>query len=190
MALANLFMDRGADISKTDNSGNNALHLSIERGLKAIALKILTKCPHLVSSSNITGNTPLHFAAAIGDVSLCEKLLLCERKVTATNINGETPLHAATLIPNNLDTLKILIERGMYTPRGHLSRDVYPGVRSGSCPLFNFIYISNSPVLGRGIFRCCRLFGLRIVFCRDTTIKTIYWASLLYKRILRPYLPL
>ena len=134
MALANLFMDRGADMSKTDNSGNNALHLSIERGLKVVALKVLAKCPDLVSSHNINGNTPLHFAAAIGDVSLCEKLLLCERKVTATNINGETSLHIATLVPNNLDTLKILIERGMCTPRGHLSRDVYPGVRSGSCP--------------------------------------------------------
>ena len=125
LALANLFMDRGADISKTDNSGNNALHLSIERGLKVVALKILTKRPDLVSSHNINGNTPLHFAAAIGDVSLCEKLLLCERKVTATNINGETPLHAATLVPNNLNALKILIERGMYTHRRCFSFTVH-----------------------------------------------------------------
>ena len=127
LALVNLFMDRGADISKTDNSGNNALHLSIERGLKVIALKILTKCPELVSSHNINGNTPLHFAAALGDVSLCEKVLLCERKVTATNANGETPLHIATLISKNLDTLKILIEQGLYTPRAVLlNLDKFP----------------------------------------------------------------
>ena len=104
-------MDRGADISKTDNIGNNALHLSIERGLKAIAIKILTKCPYLVSSTNNIGNTPLHFAALLGDASLCEKVLLCENIVTMTNINGETPLHIASLM-NHFEALKILVEKG------------------------------------------------------------------------------
>ena len=111
LGLANLFMDRGADVSKKDNSGNNALHLSIERGLKSIAIKILTQFPSLVSSTDNTGNTPLHFAVLFGDASLCEKVLLCGNIVTSTNINGETPLHIASLM-NHLDSLKILVEKG------------------------------------------------------------------------------
>ena len=98
-------------MSKTDNIGNNALHLSIERNFKTIAIKILTRCPYLVSTANNIGYTPLHFAALLGDVSLCEKVLSCEKVVTMTNINGETPLHIASLM-NHIEALKILIEKG------------------------------------------------------------------------------
>ena len=110
--MASILTDRGASLDKVDSSGNNSLHLAVEKGLCGMAVKILMRCPFLVYSQNNAGSTALHFAAVCGNAQLCEKLVSCEGKVIVKNLNGETPLHLASL-QNHVDILKVLLEKGM-----------------------------------------------------------------------------
>ncbi|KAF4047269.1 Ion transport protein [Phytophthora infestans] len=63
----------------------------------AITLQDLLKiCGHpLVLSKDAAGNTPLHYAAEGGHLTLCKLLLTNGANINAQNKSGETPLHFA-----------------------------------------------------------------------------------------------
>uniref|UniRef100_K3W6X9 Ion transport domain-containing protein n=1 Tax=Globisporangium ultimum (strain ATCC 200006 / CBS 805.95 / DAOM BR144) TaxID=431595 RepID=K3W6X9_GLOUD len=63
----------------------------------AIALQDLLRiCGHpLVLCKDASGNTPLHYAAEGGYLSLCQLLIEHGAKINAQNKSGETPLHFA-----------------------------------------------------------------------------------------------
>lgn len=53
---------------------------------------LLTICGHpLALSKDASGNTPLHYAAEAGYLSLCELLVTNGAKINAQNKSGETP---------------------------------------------------------------------------------------------------
>ncbi|WP_406723117.1 ankyrin repeat domain-containing protein [Wolbachia endosymbiont (group B) of Campaea margaritaria] len=64
-----------------------------------------------VNEQNKYNNTPLHYAAGYGSLSVIEKLIEEGADVNAKNNNGSTPLHLATK-NDHLDVLEKLIEKG------------------------------------------------------------------------------
>lgn len=64
-----------------------------------------------VNAKNRLGNTPLHYASALGAVRHIRALINAGADIEARNHDGQTPLHSAAAhgSPNNI---RILLERG------------------------------------------------------------------------------
>ena len=64
-----------------------------------------------VAARDISGTTPLHYAAASGDAHLVRRLILLGAEVDAANNGGMTPLLMAAM-NNHADVLEILLHEG------------------------------------------------------------------------------
>ncbi|MBN1973416.1 MAG: ankyrin repeat domain-containing protein [Sedimentisphaerales bacterium] len=64
-----------------------------------------------VNIKNISGNTPLHYAASQGEKNITELLISKGTNLHIQNIDGQTPLHSAVYYGYK-DIIKLLIEKG------------------------------------------------------------------------------
>lgn len=83
-----------------DSHGNLALHIAAEKGFGPVVRQLLDAIPEHGHSPNNKGVTPLHFAAATGDMDSMKMLLDAvggerDRVVKAEDKRGWSPLHYA-----------------------------------------------------------------------------------------------
>ncbi|XP_062085422.1 uncharacterized protein LOC133791514 isoform X1 [Humulus lupulus] len=88
--------------TKITKSGDTALHVAVsdcqEEVIKALVRQVVLKSIAVLSIQNDRGNTPLHFAASIGNVTMCFCLAEADRSLVGVrNKDGETPLFLAAL---------------------------------------------------------------------------------------------
>lgn len=91
--------------SKITRSGDTALHIAVsdcqEDVVAALVRLVVSKHPRpkaVLGIQNDRGNTPLHFAAAMGNVRMCQSMALVDPSlVGARNKDSETPLFMAAL---------------------------------------------------------------------------------------------
>ncbi|PON63719.1 Transmembrane protein [Parasponia andersonii] len=89
-----------AQVARITRSGDTALHRAVSDSETKIALELLefVQPEALKNMSNEQGNTPLHLAAALGNLEICKKVLSKNvRVIGARNRDGETPLFIAAL---------------------------------------------------------------------------------------------
>ena len=89
-------------LEKTTRSGDTALHMAVRYHQEKVVQKMvkLVRTPEqyegVLKSQNVQRNTPLHLAASIGNVSMCECFTRkCQNLLDICNEDGETPLFLA-----------------------------------------------------------------------------------------------
>ncbi|KAF1814369.1 putative proteasome regulatory particle subunit [Eremomyces bilateralis CBS 781.70] len=89
-----LLLQRGADVTMTNNNGQTALHFTASKNNLDIAKRLIA---HKASArtKDKRGQLPLHRAAAIGSLPMIKLLLSSRSPVNATDVDGLTALHHA-----------------------------------------------------------------------------------------------
>lgn len=111
--MIEFLVSKGASLLATDSFGYTALHFATNpsgslEGLKAV-LKL--ESSNINSVENEQKNTPLHFAAANGNVAKIKALLDAGADMKAINNIGNTPLLSACY-KDNVDAVALLISCG------------------------------------------------------------------------------
>jgi len=109
-ALVRLVIDRGADVSASDEAGQAPLHLALQEGHEATAQLLISRGADLTAASK-RGHTPLHLAALKGYEAIAQLLIDRGADPTAADIRGRTPLHFAVQEGHEA-TAQLLIRRG------------------------------------------------------------------------------
>uniref|UniRef100_A0A5B6Z2K7 PGG domain-containing protein n=1 Tax=Davidia involucrata TaxID=16924 RepID=A0A5B6Z2K7_DAVIN len=87
--------------AKLTKSGDTALHIAVADGNEDIVKKLAESIPEkdasrILNLKNERENTPLHLAAALGNVAICRCIgLKCPNVINARTVEGETPLFLA-----------------------------------------------------------------------------------------------
>ena len=113
--VVSVIVKAGFDVNIADGDGNSCLHLACEAGLTS-TVELLLVYNADVLTINSDGQTPLHKAASSYFVwnspEVCELLMEKGAKVNAVDGNGDTPLHVALQHQENMETARVLIEKG------------------------------------------------------------------------------
>jgi hypothetical protein len=94
--LTKLLLKHRASLSP-DVRGCSPLHAAAWGGWGKIVKSLLSHKPSLVAERDNDGRTPLHLAAAKGDVTVCQLLMKKGSQLSETDSCGRTPLHWAIL---------------------------------------------------------------------------------------------
>ncbi|XP_059625908.1 uncharacterized protein LOC132268979 [Cornus florida] len=89
--------------SKITRSGDTALHIAISDGKEHIVEQLvkLMSSKEALNVKNERGNTPLHFAASLGQARMCERIATKDSKLIGVrNNDSETPFFLAALHGN------------------------------------------------------------------------------------------
>jgi ankyrin repeat protein/cytochrome c-type biogenesis protein CcmH/NrfG len=108
-ALAQLLIDKGANVNATNKSSHSPLHLAAMQGRADVAALLLANRAELLRQC-ANGMTPLHEASGQGHTSVVEILLAQGTPVNTPNRNGDTPLHLAVQ-KGHLDLARLLIAK-------------------------------------------------------------------------------
>ncbi|XP_042986682.1 uncharacterized protein LOC122315052 isoform X2 [Carya illinoinensis] len=104
--VAKLFdqQDEWAPTAKITNSGDTALHIAVSVGNEDNVTKLIqsirdpSRLRQVLETGNDRGNTPLHSAASMGNVAMCQRITrVYPELVGCKNNNQETPLFMAAL---------------------------------------------------------------------------------------------
>ncbi|KAG6703536.1 hypothetical protein I3842_07G089300 [Carya illinoinensis] len=104
--VAKLFdqQDEWAPTAKITNSGDTALHIAVSVGNEDNVTKLIqsirdpSRLRQVLETGNDRGNTPLHSAASMGNVAVCQRITrVYPELVGCKNNNQETPLFMAAL---------------------------------------------------------------------------------------------
>jgi sirohydrochlorin ferrochelatase len=133
--IAQLLIDRGADVSAARKDGWTPLHLASRGGHEAVAQLLFDRGAD-VSAADEDGETPLHFASSGGYEAVARLLIDRGADVSAARKDGWTPLHLASRGGREA-VAQLLIDRGA---------DVSAADKNGSTPLD----IAASSIRGRG----------------------------------------
>lgn len=121
----------------TKNCATTPLHMLSARGSTKDILEIMLAAGADVNVLDEDERTPLHRAAATGDVEAVRTLLQSGANAEATDAQGETPLHtAAKRLNGSVDILKTLLAAGA-TP--DTQRD------DGVTPVIHAAYYAQDP---------------------------------------------
>nr|XP_006816187.1 PREDICTED: ankyrin-1-like [Saccoglossus kowalevskii] len=105
-----LLVQKGCSLTKRNIDGLTPLLLAACYGHCDIFKTILAKNDKYINQTAMQGRTALHFAAASGEVELCDYLLQIGIDISAVDINGHTPLFIA-VTNGNVNVAKLLIKR-------------------------------------------------------------------------------
>ena len=97
--MCKVLLEAGAtvDVISNDSTKYTVLHHHIAAKHTDIALLLLSQCSKIdINSTDIRGATPLHVAAMVGDVDVCERLVELEADDSVTDDLGDTPLEYVT----------------------------------------------------------------------------------------------
>jgi ankyrin repeat protein len=97
--LAKLLIAEGADVNAIDNTGGTPLLWAVMRRKTGLAEFLIQNCANVNFSLNTPGEegmSPLHFAAANGEMNVFKDLLAAGARIDGKNNKGETPLDLAS----------------------------------------------------------------------------------------------
>ncbi|KAK3334940.1 ankyrin repeat-containing domain protein [Neurospora tetraspora] len=126
-ALFSLFLQNGANANARDCSGLSILSHVAQRLNGADLCRILLENGADLNLVNDKGLSPLHFAAAHGNVDVAQVLLDNGAKVNQRAVAGDTPLYYALIMSPSGEITALLLEHGAkvdeeyYTPTGRNS---------------------------------------------------------------------
>jgi ankyrin repeat protein len=104
--MIKLLVDKGADI----NAARALPAAVMMNNIKAVELFL--KRGASVNLLDVGGNTPLHYAVEDGQIQMIKLLLGHGANIDAKNELDETPLHSLIHIPDNEETVKLLLDKG------------------------------------------------------------------------------
>src|SRR6266852_5059875 len=110
MEVAQMLIERGADVSAQNGNGNTPLHRASLCGHMDVARMLIERGAD-VSAQGKYGNTPLHLALEYRHVEVAQMLIERGADLSAQGQYGDTPLHLVSL-GRHMDVAQILIERG------------------------------------------------------------------------------
>nr|CAI5857375.1 unnamed protein product [Callosobruchus analis] len=90
--LVNNLLANHARVDVFDNDGRSALHLASEQGYLHFLIKDHNA---VIDILTLKKQTPLHLAAAAGQIEVCKLLLELGADIDATDEQGQKPIHAA-----------------------------------------------------------------------------------------------
>jgi predicted Fe-Mo cluster-binding NifX family protein len=102
--ITRLLIDKGADVSATDEDGQTPLHRASEYGYKRVAQLLIDKGAD-VSVTDKDRRTPLHLAS---DEGVAQLLIDKGVDISVSDKDGQTPLHLAS----DEGVAQLLIEKG------------------------------------------------------------------------------
>lgn len=105
-----LLLQAKPNLDARNASGETALHLAVEKGLKEL-VRTFVKVGANLRARSASGETALHLAAMHADPALVQFLLQAGADPKARNDEGESPLHWAAL-SGNVEAGRLLLERG------------------------------------------------------------------------------
>jgi ankyrin repeat protein len=107
----------GADLlAKNERFGWTLLHLAAYKGHDDIATMLVDREHRLVDELNLTGNSPLHFAALNGRRQCVRLLLEQGADVNLADDDGDTPLHMAA-VNGHVSVIEALVDAGAQVQR-------------------------------------------------------------------------
>lgn len=109
-AMAELLVDRGADVNARDDIGWTPLHCAARICANGV-VEVLVARGADINATNNDAWTPLHWAARDGCKETVEFLLAHKASVNCTNDEGDTPLSLATRMPFHKDIVELLRRR-------------------------------------------------------------------------------
>ena len=111
--LQYLIMDYGCDLSIGDSAGSTALHVACgQTSNYGIVREIISKNVHIVRTTNLKGNTPLHIACINRHTAMVQTLLATQKcGLYILNNALLSPLGCATEMPNNQEITLLLLKQ-------------------------------------------------------------------------------
>eukprot|EP01036_Dinobryon_divergens_P035212 gene35212-45603_t len=103
-------IEKGADLTLTDNDGSTALHFACRGGHRETCSVLLKKGANSNAKIN-DGSTVLHLASRIGDTLTCSLFLDNGANSNAEKQDGSTPLHLASQ-GGHTETCSMLLGKG------------------------------------------------------------------------------
>ena len=135
--IAQLLLDRGANVRAVNRSGSTALHLAAARGYTAVA-RLLLDHGASIQALDGSGSTPLEEAAWKGFAEMCALLLDRGALVNALNPEtGKSPLNEAAS-NGHLAAARLLLARGV---------DPSLADKSGATPLQNAARLNDGDIV-------------------------------------------
>lgn len=93
--LIMFFIEQGVSLNETNDQGYSALHYACMQNDPKLVQILLRESVNANAPVKATGDTPLHFAAMTGNITVAKLLLLKDVDVCAVNETGHTPQHYA-----------------------------------------------------------------------------------------------
>ena len=100
-------VNRGADISGSDNEGLTALHCASSRGHNDCVADLVTLCGADIHMMDVSGCTPLAYAVTLGHNKTAKTLLELGTSPNVQDKKGRTPAHGGAA-KGQLETIKLL----------------------------------------------------------------------------------
>ncbi|CAL1146769.1 unnamed protein product [Cladocopium goreaui] len=118
-------LQSGADLNVTSQSGLQAIHAAAIAGHADVVEILVEHGADPNSRHGFAGNSPLHFAAEMGHLSVVRRLCDLKADVEAEKMQGGTALHTAA-DTNNAAVAQVLLEACAADPEALLLGDTVP----------------------------------------------------------------
>ncbi|KAK0744901.1 ankyrin repeat-containing domain protein [Apiosordaria backusii] len=96
--------------NRRDIYGRSVLHIATQYNVP-VAVQALLQSGVSPDDCTYTGSLPLHYAAALGHVEICETLLMRTKKLTCLDQHHRTPLDYALRVGNR-DIVRLFLDHG------------------------------------------------------------------------------
>ena len=106
-------------------------------------LEYFHKCPSTVKVHNDDGLTPLHIAAARGDIELVKTLLSLKAPINVPDNDGNTPLHMASVFYHPL-VIMILLNAGANPVVQNINKQNYTEILDYKRLTYSFLRIKKN----------------------------------------------